>query len=255
MKIIYEVLHELNYQTGTSFSFSCSTAKEYTALPFVSIDYPSQIYLVVPLSNSELNTLLNSDFLRSLAKEFRKQELHRADMDKNTTLLIENLCASDELQNTSAKVQIEDDPYYFKKYVFAYTELEESRAIRYLESKKESLGDSFSYITEIQSYLLNTDLFRSYKENYANQPTYSYFVELSTKIPVLPLQVTASTEIKSVNDFLQENIQQMTSRDAENSINIHALDRLLDADMDFKDSNLETILAQWEAAISDSQKL
>lgn len=242
MNILYDVLNELDYCTKDTFLFSCSlndTNNQYEVFPFVSSHYSSQVYLVVKITNYELAHVLGSDFLISLAKHFRKQSFHRSEMDKNTTLLLECICAENEAINHSSKVQIEDDPYYFKKYVFSYSALEEKRAIEYLLDKRKSAGDRFSLVNEIQAYLLNTEAFSSYKDNHSNQPTYSYFAELATKIPIFPLQVSTATEIKSVNSFLNEELRKMSS------ININALNQLLDLHLDFKEETVDTILAHW----------
>ena len=242
MKILYEVLNELEYSSKETFSFSCSlnnNEKQYEALSFVSLPYPSQVYLVVQLTNSDLNYILGSSFLISLAKEYRKQPFHRAEMDKNTTLLFECICSDSEFINLRAKVQIEDDPYYFKKYVFSYSVLEDRRANEYLQNKKNVSENAFSFVNEVQLFLLNADTFASYKDNHANQPTYSYFTELATKVPIFPLKVVPVNEIKTVDDFLNEELQKTPE------INVAALDQLLNLQLDFKEETVNTILGSW----------
>lgn len=248
MNILYVVLNELNYCTEDMFNFSCSlhgSDNQYDVIPFVSSDYPSQVYLVVQVTNSVLPHVLDSNFLVSLAKQFRKQPFHRSEMDKNTTLLLVCNYAESKTMNHLAKVQIEDDPYYFKKYVFSYSVLEEKRANEYLQSKKSAVGDSFSYVNEVQSYLLKTDIFSSYKDNHSNEPTYSYFAELATKVPILPLQIPTVNEIPTVNSFLNKELQKMPS------INVVALNQLLNLQLDFKEEDLDVILSHWNTIITN----
>ncbi len=246
MKIIYEVLQELNYIAEETFTFECvsdNINKQYSAMPFISSEYSCQVYITIPLQNADLN-LANNDFFKSLAKAFRMQLFHRSDMDKNATLVIESKCLNDEIINLAAKVRIEDDPFYFKKYVFSYSDLSENRAVDYLRAKKNELKDSFSYVQTIQAYLLDAILFNKYKNNHNNELTYGYFAELATKIPVFPLKVTQSSKIKQVEDFLQENIQ---SKD----IDIHKLDKLIDTNINFRDDKIESILSIWNSISSN----
>ncbi len=243
MKILYEILNELNYSSKETFSFSCimkESEKTYEVIPFVSENYPSQVYLVVKIYNSELVHILNSDFLITLAKLFRKQSFHQAEMDKNTTLLLECECKENEVVDHRSKVQIEDDPYYFKKYVFSYSILEEKRAEEYMQNMKNKSEERFSIVEEIQRYLSSTDKFLSYKTNHSNQPTYTYFSELATKIPIFPLQIVAVDEIKSVTNFLTEELELL------NSIDIDSLDQLLESEIDFKEESIESILWHWK---------
>lgn len=248
MRILYEILNELSYSAKDTFTFSCllkESERQFDVLPFVSADYQSQVYLVVQISNADLCHIIESDFLISLAKEFRKQEFHRSEMDKNTTLLLECVRKASETVDHLAKVQVEDDPFYFKKYVFSYSAVEEKRAEEYLQNQKNKSGQSFSYVKEIQNYLSNTHTFLSYKDNHANQLTYTYFSELVTKTPIFPLQITAVNEIKSVNDFLTEELEKAPTP------NVNALDQLLELQLDFKEESVESILDHWITLITN----
>jgi len=49
MNILFELLNELKYQTKESFTFDISSDQDKTSIivmPFVSIEYPCQTYLV-----------------------------------------------------------------------------------------------------------------------------------------------------------------------------------------------------------------
>ena len=244
MRILYEILNELSYSTENNFPFSYTmkeTLHKYDVMPFVSANHPSQIYLVVKVYNSELANVLGSSFLTALAKEFRKQLFHRSEMDKNATLIIGCECKENESVDHLAKVQIEDDPYYFKKYIFSYSTLEEKRAEEYIQNLKNSSVEKFSFVKAVQSYLSNAEIFLSYKTNHSNQPTYTYFSELATKMPIFPLQIAAVDEIKSVTTFLSEELA------VEAPPNINALDKLLELNLDFKEESVESILSHWNS--------
>lgn len=241
MNILYELLNELKYQTKESFTFDVTLDDNKTSIivtPFVSVEYPCQTYLVIEAENQALSKV-NNDYLKELALAFRKADFHESDMDKNTTLVITSARPDTESLNSDAKVKIEDDPYYFKKYVFSYTSASERIATSFLEHKKTECANEFSYVNEVLNYLMNAEEFGKYKDAKDELSTYSYFVELATKIPAFPLNIRNSEEIKSVSEFLSE---QLDGKD----VNTEHLDFLAFSDLDFNETSVESILAKYD---------
>lgn len=244
MNILFELLNELNYQIKESFTFDVSVNDDKTPIvvtPFVSVEYPCQTYLIIETENKAL-CKVNNEYLKLLALAFRKADFHESDMDKNTTLVIASARPDTESLNCDAKVKIEDDPYYFKKYVFSYTFSSERFAISFLEHKKAERTSEFSYVNEVLDYLMNADNFGEYKYKKDELSTYSYFVELATKIPAFPLNIKKSEEIKSVNEFLFERLNGK-------EIDIELLDSLIFSNIDFKEDSVEAILAKYDELI------
>lgn len=247
MNILFELLNELNYQTKESFTFDiigCESNNSVVVTPFVSVEHPCQTYLVIETGNKLLN-IVNNEYLKQLAMAFRKAEFHESDMDKNTTLIITSVRPDTEPLNSAPKVKIEDNPYYFKKYVFSYTVASEQHAISFLEHKKTIVGSKFSYVNEILNYIMNAEQFGIYKNKKDDLSTYSYFVELVTKVPAFPLNIKNSEEIKSVDAFLVEQLKG-TETDTE------LLDKIVFSDIDFKEDTVEIILGKYDALINDS---
>ena len=241
MNILYELLNELKYQTKESFTFDVTLDDNKTSIivtPFVSVEYPCQTYLVIEAENQALSKV-NNDYLKALALAFRKADFHESDMDKNTTLVITSARPDTESLNSDAKVKIEDDPYYFKKYVFSYTSASERLATSFLEHKKTECANEFSCVNEVLNYLMNAEEFGKYKDAKDELSTYSYFVELATKIPAFPLNIRNSEEIKSVSEFLSE---QLDGKD----VNTEHLDFLAFSDLDFNETSVESILAKYD---------
>ena len=241
MNILYELLNELKYQTKESFTFDISSDEDKTPIvvtPFVSVEYPCQTYLVIETENQALSKV-NNDYLKALALAFRKADFHESDMDKNTTLVITSARLDTEPLNSDAKVKIEDDPYYFKKYVFSYTSASERLATSFLEHKKTERANEFSYVNEVLDYLMNAEKFGEYKDKKDELSTYSYFVELVTKIPAFPLNIKNSEEIKSVSEFLTE---QLNGKEVDTDL----LDLLAFSDIDFNEASVESILAKYD---------
>ncbi len=246
MNILYELLNELKYNAEESFSYDIVKNDENINVvvnPFVSVEHPCQTYLVIEAGNDKLN-MVNNEYLRALAHAFRKADFHESDMDKNTTLVISSLRADTESLNSSSKVIIEDDPYYFKKYVFSHTDASQQHATEYLEYRKAETGDAFSYVEELLKYLLNAEYFGSYKDNKDELSAYSYFIELATKIPVFPLNVQTSEQIKSVDDFMKEKLNNI-------KINTGILDRLVLSDINFKEDSVDSILSIYESLLAE----
>ena len=241
MNILFELLNELKYQTKESFTSDITLDDNKISIvvtPFVSVEYPCQTYLVIDAENQTLSKV-NNDYLKALALAFRKADFHESDMDKNTTLVITSARPDTEPLNSDAKVKIEDDPYYFKKYVFSYTSASERLAISFLEHKKTECTNEFSYVNEVLNYLMNAEEFGKYKDAKDELSTYSYFVELATKIPALPLNIRNSEEIKSVSEFLSE---QLNGKD----VDTEHLDVLAFSGIDFHEASVESILAKYD---------
>lgn len=241
MNILFELLNELKYQTKEPFTFDISSDGNKTSkvvTPFISVEYPCQTYLVIEAENQDLSKV-NNDYLKSLALAFRKADFHESDMDKNTTLVITSARPDTESLNSDAKVKIEDDPYYFKKYVFSYTSASERLAAIFLEHRKVECACEFSYVYEVLDYLMNAEEFGKYKDTKNELSTYSYFVELATKIPAFPLNIKNSDEIKSVSEFLKE---QLDGKD----VNTEHLDFLAFSDLDINEVSVESILAKYD---------
>jgi hypothetical protein len=93
-----------------------------------------------------------------ITQELGQQEFYSTEMDHNITLLLLCKRADNEQIDHDAKVQIEDDPYYFKKYVFVYTEKEETAALAHAGTQEGELS------AVIRDYLMDTKRFSRYKD-------------------------------------------------------------------------------------------
>ncbi len=87
---------------------------------------------------------------------------------------------------------IEEDPYYFKKYVLYYSEEE----LKLVEHKT---------LTDLQSIVLNRSLFKTYKKNPNYPSLYSFSARFFIKIPFLQVPVNEE-EMPSVEVMLRESL-------------------------------------------------
>lgn len=232
MKILCDVLKACGYREEATFSFAWKHAdqeKSQQVRSFVAEQYPDDVYLLTEILPGELVCMCNNRFLPALASAFRKQAFHNSSMDRNTTLLLSCLCAEEERIDHAAKVQIEDDPYYFKKYVFAYSKEEQTAALEYIAQQQEEKLPEI-----IRGCLLDTKRFASYKKDAAGQQVYAFFAELAAKVTVLLIRPDHDHAIITVQSLWQEQLRNAPE------INLDALERVLELD-----AEPEEMLARW----------
>lgn len=87
---------------------------------------------------------------------------------------------------------IEEDPYYFKKYVLYYSEEEKN----ILENKS---------INDLREVILNRDLFNAYKKNPNYPSLYSFSARFFIKVPFLHVPVN-EVEMPSIEVMLKESL-------------------------------------------------
>lgn len=246
MKLINKILSELKYTETGNFSFIQNLNNEekgYEVSAFVSKLNPSQVYLMTSVDFNNLNNALDGSFYALLAKQLRKQEFYTSEMDKNTTLIIECECNNNQYLNSDIKVQIEDDPFYFKKYVLCYNEIERMEAERFLANEQNKYKEEFSFVRTIQTYLADTKKFTEYKKDRTSQPIYGYFAEMAIKMPIMPLQIATDSQIKKIPDFISEELAQASR------INIKGIENLLDKFNASETMDVETILSVWNNSL------
>ena len=228
MNIIYDLLTELRYEAQNPFDVVYDEKKKINVMPFVSEEYKCQVYLVVSCLNSQLDEIINTDYIKKISQKFRVQSFHFGEMDRNTSLLILSEHRTDESVNTAEKVKIEDDPYYFKKYVLSYDDIAKNSTEMWI---KNSTKDE-SLIASIQEYIGNTARFEAYKFNHQNEPVYSYLVEIVTKIPNFPMRIIDQKGIYSVDYFIQDELERLRSKKKPIDINVQRIEKLMEVDIE-----------------------
>lgn len=157
----------------------------------------SHIFIVLQILESQLVAQDNhKDLVIEIANYFRENDIYVPDMDKNTSLIycVKRDINSDKLDEL--KVKIEDDPFYFKKYVFAYSEAQSD------EFKKLRKQHNWTINELIQTYIFDTENFSKFKKNGDNEKIYKLVSELLIKIPIIPINFESRGEIKSVSDYM-----------------------------------------------------
>ncbi|MBQ3546560.1 MAG: hypothetical protein IJA34_16480 [Lachnospiraceae bacterium] len=244
MDIILDVFKELKFVLQDEFPVEYilneKNSKTVNVNVLISSENDSQVFLMVDCDNSLLKNMVDGMLIKEMAFRFRKREYHRAEMDKNTSLLIVSKHCVNEDIDTSSKVKIEDDPYYFKKYVFSYDEIGLENADNWLiENRKEG-----TTVSLIQDYITDTGKFAKYKENNINEPIYTFFIELVTKLHCFPMKTAETKNIKSIDYFLENELCKLRTKQKKTiDIDKKSVEAFVDMDIDF--GNLNDVCEKW----------
>lgn len=243
MNIIFDVLEELKYVAKEEFKVvykSEGEEKDVVVTPFVSKENVNQVFLILSCKNAFLGDVNNSNLVKEVAFQFRKKNYHKAEMDRNSTLLILSEHEVEETVNMSEKIKIEDNPYYFKKYVFSFDKISKQKTEEWI--KQNSRNDSL--IATIQDYITNTNNFARYKKNNQNEAIYTFLIELIIKIPSFPMKTAESQQIHSVEQYLDDGIQELKTGKKPIIVKRSELDKLVDTDI--ADYDAKRICELWK---------
>ena len=183
-EIMFDCAYENVVQTEITFE-----EKVYNLNIFKHREVESQIFIVLQILESQLVAQDNyKDLVIEIANYFRENDIYVPDMDKNTSLIY---CVKRDIKSNKLdelKVKIEDDPFYFKKYVFAYSEAQSD------EFKKLRKQHNWTINELIQTYIFDTENFSKFKKNGDNEKIY--------KFPIIPINFETNGEIKSVSEYM-----------------------------------------------------
>ena len=194
--VIIEILFDCAYEFVVAIVFSFEVIG-YNLNIFKHREVESQIFIVLQILESQLVAQDNyKDLVIEIANYFRENDIYVPDMDKNTSLIY---CVKRDIKSNKLdelKVKIEDDPFYFKKYVFAYSEAQSD------EFKKLRKQHNWTINELIQTYIFDTENFSKFKKNGDNEKIYKLVSELFIKIPIIPINFETNGEIKSVSEYM-----------------------------------------------------
>lgn len=196
INVIKEIMNDCAYENVVQTEVVYDKMK-YSLNIFQHNKIESHIFIVLQILESQLVAQDNhKDLVIEIANYFRENAIYVPDMDKNTSLIycVKRDINSDKLDEI--KVKIEDDPFYFKKYVFAYSEAQADEFKKLCKQHGQSTGEL------IQTYILDTENFNKFKKNGDNEKIYKLVSELLIKIPIIPISFDTNGEIKSVSEYM-----------------------------------------------------
>ena len=188
-----------------------------------------QYHIVVEYSVEEFKDFFDSTKTDSIISFFYDRKKESDDIQKNSSIIIcvkvDNLKKEfRELNNQIMK--IEEDEYFFKKYVILYTE----NSVRDLKTKD-------NIVATLQDRLSNITNFDQFQENNFFNDEYFLVVQLFVKLPFLTIE-------KSDSDFqsIEEKLLKAILADSNQNLN----KKLLSEDKDKLDKLLDSFLSEDE---------
>lgn len=162
---------------------------------FVDINKKT-FWLIIETGN--LNDVINnqSDYF-----EEAKNRMNSEWFDKNVNLLI--LHRVDIIDNNpSLLIEIEENPYLFKKQVILYKEIEIENLKRLIETENSTVKEF------IENKILDKTIFKIHKESINNNDYESLLYRLAHKIPIIKLNIIQQNELEGL---IENNLQKIES--------------------------------------------
>jgi len=207
--IIKTILCESKFVVGESFAVE-SNQLINEVQSFKSSQNQSQVFLLLPILESKLLEMDFLGILPDIATAFKSTKQYEPEMEKNTSLVV---CVNrdvDSIKLSKEAITIEDDPYYFKKYLFSY---HDNDAKKFEQLKKEYVCEHT--VEFIQKYVINSNNFELFKDNSANAESYKMISDLLVKLPIISIGFNSTEKILTVEDFFlkEESYKQKNKLD------------------------------------------
>ncbi|NRB80364.1 MAG: hypothetical protein HRU38_17140 [Saccharospirillaceae bacterium] len=174
----------------------------------------------------ETESLRNVDYYNNKIQEIVPNELKfEPAFERNSDFIIlfkiENL--SDFNKHEKYILSIEEDPYFFKKYVLYYS------------SEELDLVKDIDF-SELKISIFNRDLFNKYKQNPNFPSIYSFAARFFIKLPFLQVPVSEE-KMPSIEVMLDESLKNK---------NIFEFDKKLSLLIESKNSDLDDVIKEFE---------
>lgn len=157
-------------------------------------------FLVVYLETSNLKGYLDSEYFEQVQSFFEEQKKNKADIDKNTSLLIiakANELEQDFLANKNSILEIEEDEFWFKKYVLIYS-----------DTSVEGFGHGQEVLSELKACVLNSTRFTEFKDSLFLDAEYFVVMQIFLKFPFLNVPISLNEQFLSIDNILQNNLSE-----------------------------------------------
>lgn len=194
--IINKILKELEYEDAKLVL----EREEISSWGYINENMENTQYYVVSVCKSQ--------YLQSVDFEGLQEEVYKGmkglfaeepAVEKNTSWLIGVECESN-YENLMGKIlEIEENPYYFKKMVCPYLQTEVNACF-------SEIGTYTNYIGYMQQEITNVNRFVNFHEGKDN--VYNFLSRIVIKIPSINLPIEKKKEIKILSDDIEKSIQE-----------------------------------------------
>lgn len=123
----------------------------------------------------------------------------------------------------SLVLEIEENPYLFKKQVILYTETERENLNRAIESEETTIKDF------IENKILDETIFKIHKENINNNDYESLLYRLAHKIPFIKLNITQEDNLEALTDNNTQKIESGSYGELNRFIEQHFFNRNMES--------------------------
>lgn len=184
----------------------------------LSIDYIKNIIFTYRKSNNKIEFFLvvsidqksfigfdENKLFSDISKSLKNSSSYMAEVDKNTSLV---LCVAKDIKSTfdmleKKELQIEENPYFFKKYVLTY---DEKTAKKIFEEILHTYNENSSLTKYIESIVTDPERFRNFKINAVNNEVYMLLSKIIMKVPIMPVKIPDNQSIKPLKNMIQDNL-------------------------------------------------
>lgn len=186
IEIVSRLFEERSYEEKYSSDIKIFSLKEkYNYWVVVSLDILNQI------RDEQIGL-----FLRV------KEIINQPQFDKNANLLILNKVENLKEVNKDYILQVEEDPFHFKKCIIYYTNEE-------LAKLKEAIGNSA--ITEfIESMILRDDVFTAHKQFFDANEFQSLLYRIAHKMPFIKINITQVDNLSTLEEINKNAVGENT---------------------------------------------
>ena len=173
--------------------------------------------------------LLNDDIEHVLENQARyfeecKKLCSEAGMDKNVSMIFiwetDGTVPRDTFKRT--KMRIEEDPYFFKKYVLGYSRDE-------LSQLKKEIGDQ-DVVAFLEEKIVSKEVFDGYKNEPFVKTWQSLLYRIAIKVPFLKIKIGESRGLQSLFEEHDKTLAEATLLDLSNAV-IEKLDKFPQSDI------------------------
>ncbi|WP_423055590.1 ABC-three component system middle component 1 [Acetobacterium carbinolicum] len=162
---------------------------------YVALKNTKEYFIVSEYDEQEIQQFFDCERTNGIVEQYMQQQSNHSDFKKNCSLII--CCNVQDIEkfkerNISKIFKIEEDEYYFRKYILIYT-----------DEGLKGLRGSDSIGVRVNEIVQDTNSLDMYQKSINNNEEYSVAVQIMVKLPFLNfiLQnnkfVTIEQEIKS----------------------------------------------------------
>lgn len=152
-------------------------------------------WVIAQYEGDDINNVLN-DQIELFVKT--KELVQEPTFDKNVNLLILNRVSKLENVKFDNLLNIEENPYHFKKTILYYTDEE-------LKNLNAVIGES-NALTSIESLILKDEIFERHKISFDTNSFESLIYRIAIKIPFIKMRISQTNNLKSLEEINRKSV-------------------------------------------------